>query len=186
MRLSTLNLAAGVNQDFYCSGGFFSLLSASVAIQATFYGPGVDIFTEVLPGLSFPLPRFDRIVIKSETAQEILIGISDFPVSDNRMVGAVDANIVSGSGLVTLADELIVAGAAARVILPQLSGRKWAYIGSLQANTGLARIGDSNTGAARGTEIAAGELISLPTEAAIYAYVAAGAGNQTLTVKYLT
>ena len=83
----------------------------------------------------------------------------------------------------TIADVTVVAGAAAAQVVPTNADAVSVGICSLQANTQNIRIGDTNTGAARGIEIAPGETIVLDTTAPIFAYTAAGA-NQTLAITY--
>ena len=92
-------------------------------------------------------------------------------------------SIAKTSGLVTVADATIVAGAAAALILPANANRTKALLTSLVSNTQEVRIGDSNTGAGRGAPLQPGESIEIDSTADIYAYTAAGA-NQTISIAY--
>lgn len=83
----------------------------------------------------------------------------------------------------TVADVTVTAGAAAAAILAANADRRTAVIQSDPANSQDIRIGDSNTGAARGIVLEPGDALEIESTDVIYAYTAAGA-DQTLHVAY--
>ena len=90
------------------------------------------------------------------------------PVAETATVSVANASVIA-----TVADVVVVAAAAAAVCLAANANRMSTLITSLQANTQVVRIGDSNTGAARGIELAPGESVEIDTTAPIYAYTGA-------------
>lgn len=85
--------------------------------------------------------------------------------------------------LETVADVTVTAAAAAAVVLAANADRKSALIQSPATNTQDIRLGDSDTGAARGLILAPGDTMQVDVTDNIYAYTAAGT-DQTLSIVY--
>jgi hypothetical protein len=104
----------------------------------------------------------------------------DFIQIENPAIAFTEVTFTKATVLETLADQALVAAAAAAVILAANAARREAIIKSLSTNTQVIRIGDLNTGAARGQEVMPGDTLILSTTEAIYGYTGAGV-NQTVT-----
>lgn len=158
---------------FTCKWGFaieglkFNGIFVTNSAQAGAY---LDIMVCDLPlGSLNPINTASTTTISGTVA----VDIQDTDVQVNQ----------AADNLVTVADVTVTAAAAAASILAANAKRYSAIITSLSSNTQEVRLGDSNTGAARGIPILPGESVNIDTTAAIYAYTAAG-DNQTLSVVY--
>ena len=94
-----------------------------------------------------------------------------------------EVTLSKSGNLTTVADATITAAAADAAILAANSSRREVMICAPSANTQDVRIGDSNTGAARGMILSPGETIVVSTTDVIYAYTGAGT-DQTVTITY--
>jgi len=86
------------------------------------------------------------------------------------------------SVLNTAADVVLVAGATTQIV-GALSARLCVLIGNKKGNTQTMRIGDSNAGASRGSELPPGQSISIETTEAVYGYNPGGS-NENVTVTW--
>jgi hypothetical protein len=92
-------------------------------------------------------------------------------------------SLANQSTLASVADVTVTAAAAAAVVLAANADRKSALIQSQATNTQDVRLGDSNTGAARGLILAPGDTMQVDVTDDIYAYTAAGS-DQKLSIVY--
>ena len=126
-----------------------------------------------------------RLINDTGVSITVTVGIGSGNISVSNTVavtGTVDVDEQSGATLVTTADDSIAATTTEQVLVAN-SLRKKAIIGNLSTNTDLIRVGDSNTGAARGQEVLPGGAIELETEAAIYVYNAKGSAQSVSIVE---
>jgi len=101
----------------------------------------------------------------------------------NPDVSYAEIDLVKQTEIETTADVTVTAAAAAAVVLAADADRKEAIIQSLPSNTQNVRIGDGDTGAARGLILKPGDSIVLTVTAAVYAYTAAGADQDLAIVE---
>ena len=94
------------------------------------------------------------------------------------------ADIVPPDDLETVADVSVVATNPAAIISAADANKREVIVRNLPTNFNTQRIGDSNTGAARGVPIKPGESITLTTSDAVYAYNTndGAAGNESLAI----
>lgn len=128
-------------------------------------------------GFVFP-GTFERLSIShgEGTSQEVS-GLAGFGELKSSRVGG-SLTLTSGSTIPTFADVTLVAATKTSILAANAS-RKEAHIGNLSANTVSIRIGDTNTGAARGVEVLPGQTFMLDTTAEIFAY---STGTPTLAL----
>jgi len=186
-----LTLARGTPQRIEIAGSMIWAVSAtSLSALMTIYIGDAMLSSDGLPvGQGFFLRgiRFSRLYI-TNTAQAgetiTLVVVDEGPDNiqiENPMITAQLVTLTKATVLDTAADVVLVAAAAAAIVLPANANRREAIVCSLAANTQTIRIGDANTGAARGAEISPGQSITLETTEAIYGYTGAGV-NQTLAI----
>lgn len=99
------------------------------------------------------------------------------------ILGTVTVDQAKNSVFETAADVTVTAAAAAAEILAANTDRVSAIITSVSTNTQEVRIGDGDTGAARGVQLNPGESLEIETTAAIYAYTPAGS-DVVLSIAY--
>ena len=175
-------------------GSLFYLLNTSSPVDVTFYGPKgkpLEVANQVEAGLKVePDEPFLSVKIESALAQTIKAYITRGNISYDRLVGTIDLSPASlaeletislskASGLITVAD--VNVNAATGIVLAVNLNRKAAFISNLLANPNAIRVGDVNTGAARGPEVAIGATGIVSSTAAIYVY---SAGNSNIGIMY--
>lgn len=129
-----------------------------------------------------------EVQVNGEFASRITNTVADpVPVSIQTPVTltATDVGVLSLATLATAADVAIAAAPTPAAVVVAAAGvgvkQRECIVKNLTANVAALRIGDANTGAARGHELMPGESLTLDTLAAIYAYNT-GAGAQSLSV----
>ncbi len=195
VKVRTINLAVahGTPHRIDMGGNFIWVVNAS-SLAATcqlFLGDAS------LSGSGFPIGqgffmrgiRFSRVFItnlaQAGESLTLLYGVdmSDTVSIENPSIAYSSVTTSKATVFDTVADVAVVAAAAAAQILAANAARRAAIICSLAANAQIVRIGDTNTGAARGAELSPGESITIETTEAIYAYTGAGA-NQDLAIAW--
>ena len=118
------------------------------------------------------LPRFNsddpvRIYNPGTGAITVKMIVGGVDVVGQKLYGEV--RNTKAQTVETLADVAIGAGLTVEV-LPADTTRREALISNLSSNVQSIRVGDSNTGAARGLDISPGVILTLNTSAAIHVY----------------
>lgn len=167
-------------------GAFFILLETAAPINIRFFGPnGRALYTatdvESVYGEEFREKDCVSVELTSTVNQTVKIGVSERPVTVQRIGGTVDANMVPGSSITSQSDLTLTNGAAAVVISPQNSNKKYSLVTVLSANSAYIRAGDSAIGAAKGNPIWEGQTVPIEGSMAIYGYMNQGA-NATVCV----
>jgi hypothetical protein len=107
-------------------------------------------------------------------------GSNVFPVVVDSS-GYLQIQVIKASVLNTVADVTLAATSTTQII-GQVMARFCALICNLAGNSQTFRVGDSNTGATRGVELAPGESIMFETTEAIYGYNPGGSGEAVSVV----
>lgn len=125
----------------------------------------------------------DGVAIINEGASDVdgvlALGASSI-ISDNILTGEVSQ--VKPSTIDTVADVALTA-AVATLVLPADITRREALISNLIGNASNIRVGDVNTGAARGAQCGTGQTVTLNGTEAIYAFSATAQSVGVTTVR---
>jgi hypothetical protein len=157
-------------------GNFLRLVACSLPVDVVFYQRGSEIgrLTQVVTGTSAKIedangnPRtFDSAEITTSSDQTVKYAVGFGGVD----VTATAVTVAALTVIDTVADVALNVGSATQV-LPADSTRRSALISNLIGNASDIRVGDSNTGAARGAQCGVGQTITLEGTEAIYAYSA--------------
>jgi hypothetical protein len=167
---TTQTVAAGSVQTLSISGSFVDCLAAN---QATF---GLQIDSDpsaaFAQGLKFKMPggklfgsiTIDNTMNVSALVVELAYGQGDF--FDQRLIGTTALL----QTLTTVPDVSCAPGAQTEILLPD-TNRAYVIVANLVANPEPIRVGDINTGAARGLEVVPGDNTGqLETTSAIYVW----------------
>jgi hypothetical protein len=168
---ATLNwtVPAGQTLAALITGQFVVCLQAN---QATF-GIGIDgnASAQFAQGLMFRMPpgkSFGQLIIDNTantSSLTVTLGYGSGDFRDSRLISTTPLL----QSLTTIADVACAAGAQTQVAL-QDNNRAYIKICNLLANPLAIRVGDINTGAARGAEVVPGDSIELETTSPVYVW----------------
>lgn len=164
-----LNIAAGAVQEFNISGTYLSCLSSSqVSFRVQLDDDSPSDFFQGLTVYADPGRTFARVIIDNTANASALTG--ELAFGTGRLVDArrIDTTPLLAS-LVTVADVACAPGAATLVAAAD-NNRQSVSISNLGLNPREVRVGDVNVGAARGSELPAGETITIDTAGAVYVW----------------
>jgi len=179
VRVVTIPLDTALdNKRFEIGGNFLWAINGSdlaANIEISFE----DTHGDKLPfkkGSAFGGVPFSRLFISAEAqagkSLTLLIGVDESLQGfrfENAISDFTSVSIAKPDGISTTADTSIAATTTSQVLAAN-SDRALAIITNLKANSSEIRVGDSNTGAARGIPCQPGETVTLETIAAIYVY----------------
>jgi len=172
-------LAAGVAQRFVVSGDYIHVLTAPVDDLVVRFDNGEPV--PMYKGLGFRR-YYSEIELESPTGQSVVLLAGFGSVADARAEAnvAVTTNIAPGNTINNGADVLCAHGAAT-LLLAADPDRLYALIGNPSSNTLTMRIGSAAVAAATGVPLEPGTILPYATTAAIYAYNADAALDETLS-----
>lgn len=165
----TQTIAAGKTGIFDITGKFLTCTSANLGSFSIKVDNGPTV--PWAQGLKYKAPAqesFNTLTVDNSgntSALTVTFLFGDGEVFDQRLLD----NSSLTQTLQTDAD--VACGAAATTqVLPLNNNRAYARISNLLINSEPIRVGDANTGAARGQEVVPGDSIELETVSAIYVY----------------
>lgn len=161
-------VAAGDTVTLHAAGEFISHRGGNTVEIRTHNGDSLTL----AEGQGVRLEAFERLEITNPAGTDatatLFIGFGEY--YGDAVAGTVA--IAPAAGLATAADHAH-AGGGVELVAAANAARKSITIGNLVANAPeKIRIGDANTGAARGYEIAPGQGFTFETTAAVYVYAA--------------
>lgn len=170
------------------AGNYLRLLSASLPVDIVFHRDGAEIarWDDVTSGTGGNIQdpqtgeviKYTHATITTSADQTIKIAMG-FGRIDST---ASNVTVSNATVIDTVTDVALVAVTATQ-ILPADSTRREALISNLDGAVNAIRVGDSNTGAARGAQVGAGRTITLQGTEAIFGYSVAGLSVGITVVK---
>lgn len=159
------------------AGNYLRLLSASLPVDVVFYADGAEIarWDDVTSGTAGNIQdastgdviKYTSATITTSADQTIKIA-TGFGRVDTTATNVTVANATVVDTLVDVA----LAAAVTTLIAAADASRRAILISNLTGNVSDIRVGDSNAGAARGSQVGVGQTITLEGTEAIYGYSA--------------
>ena len=172
MREYEFSISSGGQQARTVQGNFVRIKSASDEINVKVENKEGRIIADLnlSGGMRFRVPDiFHTLRVANNNAGSVnavlVAGVGD--VDDTEISGNVT---VAGSDTIGTSTDVSLAATSTTIISAANASRREILITNLTSNSEYLRVGDSNAGAARGTELAPGQTVSLSTSAAVYAY----------------
>jgi len=174
-----ITLAAGVPKGFTISGDYVHVLTAPVDDLVVRFDNGEPV--PMYKGLGFRR-YYSEIELESATGQAVVVLVGFGSVADARAAANVNVttNIAPGNTIDDGGDVECTHAAATQLLVAD-PDRLYALIANPSSNTLTMRIGTSAVAAASGTPLEPGTILPYPTTAAIYAYNADAAVDETLS-----
>lgn len=169
------------------SGNYLRLISASLPVTVRFLRKGNEIgkWENVTSGTAGYIEdengkkqTFDTAEITTSGDQTIKAAVG----FGSAELTATSVSVSQPTVIDTAADVALTA-AVATLVLGADATRRAALISNLIGNASSIRVGDSNTGAARGVQVGAGQTVTIEGTEAIYAYSATGQSVGVVTIK---
>lgn len=176
-----LTLTSGQQRMLNLQGNFVKVFSATTEFKINLGGG----FQRAKAGSKFSNVDFIQIeVLESQGATNTIVlkygdGVYDDGQGEVTVSGSVSSK-PSSDGLVSTPDVTLATGATS-LILAANSLRDRVLIQRVDANSGDARIGDANAGAARGVKMVQDSSLEITSTGAIYGYQNSGA-NMTFAI----
>lgn len=167
MKVINRSIVANGGQNLAAVGTFIWLKSSTGAVQVkTDRGETAVLSSGEWIRADKPFTEF--FVTDLSGAQNDLT----FNTSENGEAGKYGIVDISTPNILEDVADVAIAATTKTLILAANSNRNEAVITALSANASVARIGSTNTGAARGTPLQPGGTLFLNSTAAVYAYSA--------------
>lgn len=156
------------------AGNYLRLISASLPVTVRFLSKGNEIgkWENVTSGTAGYVEdeagnkrSFDTAELTTSADQTLKVAVGFGSVE----LTATNVLITQPTVIDTVADVALGAATPTQVLAAD-STRRAALISNLSGNASLIRVGDSNTAAARGAEVAPGQTITIEGTEAIWAY----------------
>lgn len=132
-----------------------------------------------------PEDRFDVFYLDNGSGADVTVtvcvGDGDVSISNAVSVTGTVATLENKSANAATIADVALNNASVTLVVPATSTQREAHVSNLLANNQVMRYGDSNTGAARGAELAVGEKLIWTSTAALYLYSPAAGKSAGVT-----